>query len=378
MTDQTQDKRPSWKRLVLYNFVVFVMLGTFLYWLIPIVGAIELFARYSGLAGINRKVPAAYAAADHEWVRKFWLENDRTKSTYRSYVGWRGLPSQGETITIAGHYGQRHTVQAAAPSDTKVYFFGGSTMWGSGVDDARTIPSYFAKLSGMHTENFGERAWVAHQSLVLLMQLLQAGHRPDVVVFYDGVNEPVQKCTTGTGADAHGREGQFQTNLNRGARPYYFEHYFAPLVAIAENVKQGMRSQRGWYDCSEDEAKAKAVADALIRDWDFARQLVEWHGGKFIGILQPVIYFTGARRDGRPPPAPDGIRSKSDEHQYRAIYPKLRAEIARGGTYHDFVEALDSHQNVYYDWAHLVPAGNEHIARRIFEIVAPRRADLPQ
>ena len=114
-------------------------------------------------------MPPAYSAADAEWVRKFWLENDRTKIHLQKLRRLARPPSQGNTINIKGHYGQRHTVQAATPNHTKVYFFGGSTMWGSGVDDARTNPSYFAKLSGMHAENFGERAWVAHQSLVLFI-----------------------------------------------------------------------------------------------------------------------------------------------------------------------------------------------------------------
>ena len=37
MTDKTLEKNSSWRRLLLYNFVVFFMLGTFLYWLIPMV-----------------------------------------------------------------------------------------------------------------------------------------------------------------------------------------------------------------------------------------------------------------------------------------------------------------------------------------------------
>jgi hypothetical protein len=374
MARRTTERR--FGKVVLYNVLVFFVVANVLYWLIPIGGALERFAQYSGLAQIGRQLPPGYDRADAAWLRTHWLENDRTKTVYRSYVGWRGVPSNGETINIEGHYGQRRTVGPGESNQVKVYFFGGSAMWGSGVDDARTIPSYFAAITGAHAENFGERAWVAHQNLMLLVQLLQAGHRPDVVVFYDGVNDVRQKCTIGTAVDAHGRERQFQANLGRGARPYYFEHYWAPLMTLAENIKIAFTSDQRWFECSEDESKAAAIAEALIRDWDFAKQLVEWHGGRFLGILQPVLYYSGARRDRVPPALAPAVRANSDEHQYRAVYPKLRADIARGGVYHDLVDALDRFDHVYVDWAHLAPEGNRQIAARIAELVAsvqPRR-----
>lgn len=366
MTGETKGARRRVLKLIFYNLLVFLVLINAIYWAIPIVGAIEQFARYSGLASLSRKIPGGYAGVDTGLLRKHWTETDRNWASYKSYVGWRMQPFKGETITIEGRYRQRRTVNPPTAEKGKVYFFGGSTMWG-GVDDASTIPSQFAALTGMHAENFGEHGWVAHQSLVQLMQLLQEGHRPDVVVFYDGANDVLLKCQSGLGPDAHQRERQFAENLGRGVRPYYFAHYWAPLAELARNIRRGLAAPQGIYDCWENSEKAAAIAQQLLHDWEFAKQLTEWHGGRFVGILQPVVYFSGGRGER---PLPDIEPSASDEHQYRAIYPRLREEIARGGVYHDLTAALDTRQHLYLDWVHLPPEGNRHIAAEMAAIIA--------
>ena len=72
--------------------------------------------------------------------------------------------------------------------------FGGSTAWGEGAPDDETIPSHLARLMnvwGVDTtvKNLGERGYVSTQEVVFLYRELQAGRRPDVVVFYDGIND---------------------------------------------------------------------------------------------------------------------------------------------------------------------------------------------
>ena len=79
-------------------------------------------------------------------------------------------------------------------------------MWGIGSLDARsTIPSQFAAATKVRSENYGEIGYTAHQSLVQLLQMLQAGHRPSLVVFYDGVNDVAIKCERGLTPDSTGR-----------------------------------------------------------------------------------------------------------------------------------------------------------------------------
>jgi hypothetical protein len=79
----------------------------------------------------------------------------------------------------------------------RVFFFGGSTMWGTAQRDDHTIAAEASRrlqtLAGpgarIEVTNFGESGYVMTQEMIELMLALRAGNRPDVVVFYDGIND---------------------------------------------------------------------------------------------------------------------------------------------------------------------------------------------
>ena len=362
MTSKEKPGSKNFRRTASYNLLIFFVVVNLIYWTIPVVGSLSELIKTSPLSSRTRPVPPNYSEADAGWLRTYWAEHSRSLSVYKSYIGWRRAPVTGETINVEGPYLQRRTENRGTSSERKAYFFGGSAMWGDGSDDARTIPSQFAAITGVHSENFGEGAWVAHQSLTLLIQLIQAGHRPDLVVFYDGVNEVLQKCRRGLAPEAHGREQQFTAILGRGARPYNFAHYLAPFVVLAQNIAAAFVAIDG-YDCPQDSAKANAIAEALLRDWQFAKDVVERHGGQFVGLLQPVSYFSRTRLDHLSLP-------RDYEQQYRTVYPIMRKKTSEQPGFYDLSSALDVDEYVYLDWAHLSPNGNRYVAERIADIVA--------
>jgi hypothetical protein len=92
---------------------------------------------------------------------------------------------------------QRRVTTGASsdPEAYEVFCFGGSTMIGWGVPDSLTIPSILQKdLAArlnvpVRVVNFGQQAYVNTQELIELMLQLRAGRRPDLVIFYDGIND---------------------------------------------------------------------------------------------------------------------------------------------------------------------------------------------
>src|SRR5262245_16298072 len=244
-----------------------------------------------------------YAGVD--WARTHFDEFSALSSRYFSYIGWRREPFQGRTITLTGPYSQRATVGTAHPGKPSAYFFGGSTMWGTGADDANTIPSLVTQLGGYRSENFGESAYTAHQSLVLLIQLLQDGHRPGIVVFYDGVNDVAHKCRSELTAKSHALEGRIRSALAaaKDENVYGLTYMAQPLVALARFVSSRISlitrssAHNDAYFACHAGSRAQEVADNLIQDWDIVRRLVEAYGGKFVGILQPVTYLGDAKLD---------------------------------------------------------------------------------
>ena len=68
-------------------------------------------------------------------------------------------------------------------------------MWGTGVPDEYTIPSLLAKqfkehgVSNICITNFGQGGWVNTQEMLELIMQIKKGNIPNMVVFYDGVND---------------------------------------------------------------------------------------------------------------------------------------------------------------------------------------------
>lgn len=344
------------------NLLVFFVIANVVYWGIPLVSTIG--RAFSGLRA--QPIPPAYTAEEAAWLPKHRQELGRFGTVYKSFIAWRREAFAGETIHVEGPYLQRRTLNAAGPDARKVYFFGGSTMWGPGVDDANTIPSLFARASGLRAENFADSGYIAHQGLLQLIQLLQDGHRPDLVVFYDGVNDTLVKCRSELGPHSHEREQQIATVLRTSANPHTFAYYLAPFAKLAQNISRETGRAMGAeeFDCHTNRAKAEAIADNLIQDWRFARHLVELHGGRFLATLQPVSFFSRTRLDYLRLPA-------GFERQYQAVYPLLRERLARSGEFQDLVGALDTDEPVYTDFCHLAPRGNRIIADRLAALALP-------
>jgi lysophospholipase L1-like esterase len=351
-----------------------------------LLGFLVTLANLLSIAGIeffNGSKPKQYAQSHLfpnyrgvPWAHQHFTEYDNlTKGYYRAFYGWRRPAYHGETINIDDQ-GLRTTWQsgAAQPGRT-IAFFGGSTTWGTGADDATTIPSWFVKQNPDYSAlNFGETGYVAHQSLNLFMERYFSGYRPSVVVFYDGVNDVWNKCRREHDAFSHSREHQIRTLLQEHAEPSYMD-VVAPVRDLVGRVQRTLASRGkaaagSRYDCAEDAAKAQAVARVLLSDWLVVKHLVEGYGGTFVAILQPEAY-------GSTTPLDHLDLDPALGRQYEAVYPRIveliGSEFAElGDNFLDLRTALDQDDYVYIDWCHLSPNGNQIIAQRIGDAVAAR------
>jgi hypothetical protein len=304
------------------------------------------------------------AYVDEDWVDQHYFEFRRLQTRYADFIGWRRTAFSGETITIDDAGFRRHPSSATGADNASVWLFGGSTMWGTGANDAGTIPAQLESLAGRSTFNFGESAYVAHQSLNLLMREYITGGRPDLVVFYDGVNEVLHKCRRELGFYSTSREQQIRARISSDGSQ--FLKLFAPLM---ESLGKGLRKAggaatdgSGWYDCHTDDDKADLIARTLVADWKMARLLAEQNGARFVGVLQPVSYLGDADVSY----LPERDREPGLGLQYQAVYPKIRAALDLAGIeYLDLVDVFGAGDQVYVDFCHLSPKGNAVIADRL-------------
>ena len=92
--------------------------------------------------------------ANIEWAEKHFQEFDKLTTTYYDYISWRRDDFSGETININNGIRFTPTFVEASNNEIEYLFFGGSTTWGTGVNDINTYPSIFAKLKKKKSYKF--------------------------------------------------------------------------------------------------------------------------------------------------------------------------------------------------------------------------------
>ena len=342
-------------KIVLINIIVFIVLCIFIFL------SIFVYSFYSE-AKYTRKarLPNYNGVA---WAETHFFEFSQLMTRYSDYVIWRRQAFSGETINI-NQDGIRRTVNGEG-ADRTAFFFGGSTMWGTGADDANTIPSIFASNAPFQAVNFGESGWTAHQSLNQLMKLYIEGKRPDLVVFYDGVNEVSHKCRSELNFYSASREHQMRQTMKYSTAPGKLKYYARPFVYLADKLK-AVSSKTAYRDCHLDPDKARLIATALVQDWQIAKSIVEGYCGRFVAILQPNAFLGSPRLDHLPK-----VRGDEQQHaQFSAVYPIIRQEMAARQIGHDFTKAFDGEQYLYIDTAHVSPDGNARIVARLADLLA--------
>lgn len=182
------------RRLLFGLRELWVAVGITLVLLVAAEGVARLVLWFRGdEAGDSRTRSDSYP--DEPWVRELFEETRLSaRVRWESYAYWRRLPFAGVHINV-DERGRRRTwnpaTPAGGPKPPRVFVFGASEVWGTGVRDDHTLPSELSRAldaAGVPAEvvNYGETGYVSTQSVIALLRELQRGEVPDLVVFYGG------------------------------------------------------------------------------------------------------------------------------------------------------------------------------------------------
>jgi GDSL-like Lipase/Acylhydrolase family len=304
------------------------------------------------IAGPTTSVPPSLVDKLEWWpdYRRDALKGKDLKWT--SYVYIRNPTFTGTQIIVDGA-GHRVTPQPEGTGDrtVEVFFLGGSTTFGWFHRQAFTIPALAAQRlqsvlepgTRLHVTNFGAPGRTFTQELIELLLQLQAGAHPDIVVFYDGINDvmaTVQNGVAGLPQNEANRVEDFERGrrLEAERRPGFANamHEWGRLgwsVAQRSELVERLRTVRApdpWKPVPTD-----VLAASLARVYTDNVRLVEALGARYgftaLYVWQPALMSTGKRLTAReawvrrPADADPEIRPVRDLHV--AMPPLLRTVV---------------------------------------------------
>lgn len=345
----------------------------------------------SDLSADDLTTPDTYS--DPTWANNYEEEIRRSEvAQWRPYVYWRRKPYQGKYINVDAN-GIRLTtsakpIQQESRPPVKIFMFGGSTMWGVGARDAFTIPSILAQElqnKGVATEviNFGENGYVSTQEVITLQLQLQKGQRPDLVIFYDGVNDTFsayQQGMAGLPENEFNRVKEFNLSqadrLNQRTAMVFME--IASRTSTMRFLTWGLRKAGMSRETVAgnslpfvnrapigEEALAQEVLATYKTNIEFVKALSEDYRFKYFFYWQPTIFqkvhLTEYERAHRPKrPAVGQL-----VHRIYELVRKGQIE-SREYSFHDLSLAFaDVMEPIFIDWGHVGESGNAIIARKM-------------
>ena len=346
----------------------------------------------------ERQFVAAYDGAGYDVATLFREFHATERIVYEPYTIWDRRYHPGELINIDLE-GFRHTTNNSDSGDAlSVWVFGGSTAWGEGAPDDETIPSHLAALIntwGVDTtvRNLGERGYVSTQEVVFLYRELQAGKRPDVVVFYDGINDAAAASNwpevQGSHVSLHRIRDRFQFGEVPSERRRDFVRSLGIYQAsriVLDRMEARERTARLRQDDADIDitprhldANFRFLGNQAVDVWLANRELVMALGNEFgftsLFVLQPSLWT-----DGKPLHVSEKrilaehLERRAMTHimatraEMSAILQERRRDGILPSNVHDLADVfLTVEEPVYIDYVHTSGLGYRIVAEAMFE-----------
>jgi lysophospholipase L1-like esterase len=324
----------------------------------------------------------AYQGAD--WVEDYNTEFDACSAEdWHPYVYWRRKPFSGKYINIDQN-GFRKTIYSTdelvqKKPIKKIFMFGGSSMWGTGVRDEFTIPSIVGSglvNKDIHAEvtNFGESGYVNTQELTALLLQLRERNIPDLVVFYDGVNDvfsAYQQGKAGIPQNENNREKEFNALRSKKRSVMVFVESLKTLATvkfIAELVKPEMKPLP--YSGSDIEKLASETIDIYLNNIKTLNLWAEKYGFKVVYYWQPTIFKKAELSDFEKQEAKrfSFIKDMIDAANIQVNQFKTEKDFT---AFHNISDIFRNETRpVFIDYCHVSEYGNTVIANKMTEDIA--------
>jgi len=339
------------------------------------------------------------------WAAEYFKRLYQVRMRWYPYVYWKGTPMTSRYLNIDPNgnrvtWNQPHQAGDGRPP-LRIFMMGGSTTWGTGVRDDHTLPSLlahrFAHDSGYDVEvtNLAQIGYVTTQELLLLYQLLRQGQRPDLVMFYDGINDCFTAYQNGIAGltqseffraeefsvlgSSWGRKKLYRT----AAQAALMSTGMADLVKMLEGkdnpnlaphqIKPIIPYMAAPQDFEGPDAVERGVVDIYLFNVQFVRMLAQRYKFRSLFYWQPTVF---SKNSLVPFERRLLIGDPMRQEFFTGAYKQMAAVAGANGII-DISGILNGrHQLDFIDPYHINESANEIVADRMVADAGPLLAEL--
>jgi hypothetical protein len=274
---------------------------------------------------------------------------------YRPWVEYSYGELMGKYVNV--HNGVRRSVpEVSAPSNNpiRIWFLGGSTMFGFNLTDEETIPSAFIreyqKRGGpsISVMNYGTPTYFSYQELIRLADNLFRDNKPDIVIMLDGLNEGVAPFASYYRNPVNTPKLQQMLHPDVYHYPKDYDYYHFP-------------------DSSKIEEVSNKIFDNYVENISNGRRLATAYGFKLFCFWQPVPFYEYPNR------AVDPFSSKAPIYQFSYLCPKVKEQSGKMDYLYYLGDMLQFENSAYIESGHYTPRICDSIACRMLDKIFPQK-----
>jgi len=274
------------------------------------------------------------------------------RAVYEPWVEFAFMDVRSKYVNVADH----RRLSIPDRSDTgeeplKIYFLGGSTIYGYDVTDAETIPSAFVrayqqKYPGgrpIRVFNLGMPFYYSYQELIQLSDRLFRDEHPDMVLMLDGVNDCMEASAAIVPAPIFTPRSRDRITPGDVDNPsnQIRDYYRLPAGMSLDSV------------CT-------LVIDRYLANIRHAHDLAAVYHIPLYCFWQPVPWYNYPNRAGDP------ICAQSKQERFEKIWPRIK-DSARAIPFLTFLGDMlhDEKGLPFVDQIHYSPGFNRAIAEKM-------------
>jgi len=311
-----------------------------------------------------------------DFARRHFRDLKRVKELYFPYTIWKNRPLTTDTINIDETF-KRKTFfsKDCSPDCKKIFVFGGSTLFGEGVSDERTIPSYLAKIiSGkiktlnFEVRNYGNRGYQSTQELIRLIMLLERGMVPDLVVFYDGVNDIITSVYNPGIAGYHQKYDFIEQKFNTNSFSSLLMS--SKFVELLHLINERFLKRSSKESIADLDNLIKRGVDSYITNLKIVDGLSKRYSFDYYAFLQPTLVTSEKKMTSYEKTYYD--ESANLQKIYKQSYERINRIDMTNYSFENLSMVFKNvKENIFIDFAHSGDNGNFMVANDIFHKLIP-------
>ena len=326
----------------------------------------------------------------YDWKAQYFADQaDYRKITnrYAPYSLWKNGDWRSQTINVIDGYRVTWTPPERPDSDeVHLWVFGGSTTFCAEGPDDVTIPSLLAKrlaeAAGPHryiVHNYAASGFLSNNEVHLLVELLNRGKRPDMVLFYDGVNDTVNKVSRGIPHyrfdyfDRFGRPQKGDPNRDLLRK---VAHKFRLVQRLSPPAKRPPSLYTSIVDETVLADNAREMLQVYTQNVQLVQKLGAAYGFKTLFFWQPDLFSPGKVLT-REEQAIKAEHADKEQLAFDVVAWQIQTSrpFAGLGVVNLSQALAPVESTIFLDFAHITARGNQVIAERMAEVVAESNAE---